>query len=128
MKLSQEKEVCMKREVWIPLLALALAAVPAAASTFLYQSQAELVAQAEAVVQGRIVEVHSFWNAEHTAILTEATLEVEDAVVGAAPTYVNLRTFGGRVAPSPAWLRPSPATTPSVPRARAPGRSTTPTS
>lgn len=87
----------MKRAVWIPLLALALAALPAAASTFLYQSQAELVAHAEAVVQGRIVEVHSFWNAEHTAILTEATLEVEDTVVGAAPTYVNLRTFGGRV-------------------------------
>ena len=87
----------MKRALWIPLLALALAAVPAAASTFLYLSQAELVGNAEAVVQGRIVEVHSFWNAERTAILTEATLEVEDTVVGAAPAYVNLRTFGGQV-------------------------------
>ena len=86
----------MKRAVWLPLLALALAA-PAAASTFLYQSQAELVGRAEAVVQGRIVEVHSFWNAEHTVILTEAVLEVEDTVVGAAPAFVNLRTFGGRV-------------------------------
>ena len=87
----------MKRAVWIPLLALALAAAPAAASTFLHQSQAELVSQAESVVEGRIVEVHSFWNAERTVILTEAVLEVEDAVVGAAPAYVNLRTFGGRV-------------------------------
>lgn len=87
----------MKRAVWIPLLALALAAAPAAASTFLYVSQAELVGQADAVVQGRIVEVHSFWNAERTAILTEATLEVEDTVVGAAPAFVNLRTFGGQV-------------------------------
>jgi hypothetical protein len=87
----------MKRAVWIPLLALALAAIPAAASTFLYLSQADLVAQADAVVQGRIVEVQSFWNAEHTAILTEATLEVEDTMVGAAPAYVNLRTFGGQV-------------------------------
>ena len=87
----------MKRAVWVPILALALAAAPAAASTFLYLSQAELVGQAEAVVQGRVVEVHSFWNAEHTAILTEAVLEVEDTVVGAAPAYVNLRTFGGQV-------------------------------
>lgn len=87
----------MKRAVWIPLLALALAAAPAAASTFLYQSQAELVGQAESVVQGRIVEVHSFWNAERTVILTEAVLEVEDTVIGAAPAFVNLRTFGGRV-------------------------------
>ncbi|HEX7185813.1 MAG TPA: hypothetical protein VF756_28570 [Thermoanaerobaculia bacterium] len=44
-----------------------------------------------------MIEVASFWNAERTAILTEAVLEVEDAIVGAAPQYVNLRTFGGRV-------------------------------
>jgi hypothetical protein len=90
----------MKRAVSFPLLAvtaLVLAALPAGASTFLALSQAELVAQAEAVVQGRIVEAHSFWNAEHTAILTEAVLEVEDTVVGSAPSYVNLRTFGGQV-------------------------------
>jgi hypothetical protein len=80
------------------LLALAaLVAAPAAASTFLALTTEELVRDAEAVVEGRIVEVSSFWNAEHTAILTEATLEVDDAVVGAAPRFVTLRTFGGRV-------------------------------
>ena len=80
------------------LLALALlVAAPAAASTFIALTPEELVRDAEAVVEGRIVEVSSFWNAEHTAILTEATLEVEDAVVGAAPAFVTLRTFGGRV-------------------------------
>lgn len=90
----------MKRAVSFPLLAVAVfafAAGPAAASTFLALDQAELVAQADAVVQGRIVEVQSFWNPEHTAILTEAVLEVEDSVVGSAPAYVNLRTFGGQV-------------------------------
>ncbi len=87
----------MKRNVvWLLALA-ALVAAPAAASTFIALSVDELVRDAEAVVQGRIVEVGSFWNAEHTAILTEATLEVEDTVVGAAPAYLTLRTFGGRV-------------------------------
>lgn len=80
------------------LLAVAMvAALPAAASTFLALSREELVRDAEAVVVGRIVEVSSFWNAERTAIVTEATLEVTDTVVGAAPTYLTLRTFGGRV-------------------------------
>lgn len=90
----------MKRVVSFLLLATAAMtalAGPAGASTFLALSQAELVEQAEAVVQGRIVEVQSFWNSEHTAILTEAVLEVEDTVVGSAPAYVNLRTFGGQV-------------------------------
>ena len=77
-------------------LVLALAS-PAAASTFLALTLDEMVDQAEAVVLGRIVEAHSFWNAERTAILTEAVLEVEDTLVGAAPAYVNLRTFGGQV-------------------------------
>ncbi len=80
------------------LLALALlAAAPAAASTFIALTPEELVRDAAAVVEGRVVEVSSFWNAERTAILTEATLEVDDAVVGEAPAFVTLRTFGGRV-------------------------------
>jgi hypothetical protein len=85
------------RVLWLLAVAALAAAAPAAASTFLALTHEELVRDAEAVVQGRIVEVSSFWNAEHTAILTEATLEVEDTVVGAAPAFVTLRTFGGRV-------------------------------
>jgi hypothetical protein len=87
----------MQRAVWILILALAMSSVPAAASTFLALSREELVEQADAVVAGRVIEVSSFWNAEHTAILTEAVLEVEDSIVGSAPAYVNLRTFGGQV-------------------------------
>jgi hypothetical protein len=87
----------MKRAVWIPILALAASVMPAAASTFLAVSREELVERTDAVVAGRVIEVSSFWNAEHTAILTEAVLEVEDSIVGAAPAYVNLRTFGGQV-------------------------------
>jgi hypothetical protein len=87
----------MKRAVWILILTLGPAVFPAAASTFLALSQKELVEQADAVVAGRIVERQSFWNEEHTAILTEAVLQVEDVIVGSAPAYVNLRTFGGQV-------------------------------
>lgn len=89
----------MKRTIWvcILMLALALPAIPVAASTFLALDREEMVELADAVVAGRVIEVSSFWNAEHTAILTEAVLEVEDTLVGSAPAYVNLRTFGGQV-------------------------------
>jgi hypothetical protein len=91
----------MKRRVWAAVALLALtagwAAVPAGASTFLAVSQDHLVAHAEAVVEGEVLEVASFWNAEHTAILTEAVLRVDDTLVGTAPAFVNLRTFGGKV-------------------------------
>jgi hypothetical protein len=87
----------MKRCLMAAVLCV-LAALPAGASTFLFMSPEELVAQSEAVVQGRVVEVASFWNAEHTAILTEAVVQVEEKVLGDAAPYVRLLTFGGQVA------------------------------
>lgn len=80
------------------LCALVLASgTPAVASTFLEISQEELVAQADAVVQGRVIEVQSFWNKQGTAILTEATVEVEETVLGRERAHVRLVTFGGQV-------------------------------
>jgi hypothetical protein len=77
-------------------LVLALVA-PAAASTFRQISQEELVAGAAAVVQGRVVEVSSFWNREGTAIMTEAVLEIEETLLGPDRSHVRLVTFGGEV-------------------------------
>lgn len=78
--------------------ALALALAPKAqASTFLRVGAEELAAKAEAVVQGRVLEVHSFWNREGTVILTEATIEVEDTVLGPDRSHLRLVTFGGQV-------------------------------
>lgn len=88
----------MKHSVRVVLcLALAAVAIPAGASTFLFMPQEDLVEQAESVVQGRVIDVQSFWNRQGTAILTEAMVEVEDAVVGKVPSHVRLITFGGEV-------------------------------
>lgn len=90
----------MKRSVLLLLAALALVAAagaPAAASTFLAMTTDELAAKADSVVEGRVVAVRSFWNPEHTAILTEADLEIDQTLVGDASGVVTLRTFGGRV-------------------------------
>lgn len=78
-------------------LAIVLMAVPATASTFVAMDQAELVAASDAVIQGEVLEVYSFWNQEGTAVLTEARILVEEVVAGQAPAEVVVRTFGGRV-------------------------------
>lgn len=87
----------MKRIVWLGVIALLLAAIPAAASTFIALSHAELVAGSDAVVQGRVLKVSSFWEKTGRVIVSEAMVQVEEVVKGAAPSVVIVRTFGGTV-------------------------------
>ena len=88
----------MKRSVWIGLSALVLAAaIPAAASTFVALSPGELVAQSDAIVQGRVLKVSSFWSPSGRLIVSEAMIEVEETIAGRAPSVVVLRTAGGTV-------------------------------
>jgi hypothetical protein len=87
----------MNRRVVGLAILLAAGAAAAKSSTFLALSQEELLAGSTAVLQGRVVEVESFWNAERTAILSEALVSVDEVLVGRAPTLVRVRTFGGTV-------------------------------
>jgi hypothetical protein len=77
--------------------ALALAFAQAgAASTFLHVTTADMVAGADAVVEGRVIALRSFW-IDSGYIVTEATVRVDEVVIGTAPRYVTVRTFGGEV-------------------------------
>ena len=76
---------------------LLLLAAPASGSTFLHMSRAELTEKASAVVVGNVLSVESFWTRSGRIIVTEAMVEVEDAVLGEAPSVVIVRTFGGTV-------------------------------
>ena len=90
----------MRVKGWLPsalAFALVFAGAAAHASTFLAMSQEELVAGSAAVVDAQVAQVKSFWNREHTAILTEALVRVDEVIVGEAPAYVKVRTFGGTV-------------------------------
>ena len=62
----------------LALVALALAAVPATASTFLAMSDVELVTGADAIVQGRIVSQRSLWDQTGRVIVTETVVRVQD--------------------------------------------------
>jgi hypothetical protein len=79
------------------LLAVALVAVPAGASTFLAMTQDELVRDSAAVIQGRVLQVNSYWEKTGTVIVTEALIQVEDTVFGDVPSVVAVKTFGGKV-------------------------------
>ncbi|HXT22965.1 MAG TPA: hypothetical protein VN923_19610, partial [Thermoanaerobaculia bacterium] len=74
-----------------------LLAAPAYGSTFLHMSRAELTKKASAVVVGNVLSVESFWTKSGRIIVTEAMVEVEDAVLGETPSVVRVRTFGGTV-------------------------------
>ncbi|MGH7731440.1 MAG: hypothetical protein ACRENJ_09350 [Candidatus Eiseniibacteriota bacterium] len=55
-------------------LALALtvlAAIPAGATTLIRQGLDKLTAENQSVVYGRVLDIHSYWNAEQTMIMTD---------------------------------------------------------
>ena len=89
----------MKRAILFGCLALAVVSMlPVDASTFLGMDQRELLANSDAVVVGRVLQVDSFWNAEHTMIVTEAAVEIQETVVGKPrSSVVTIRTYGGQV-------------------------------
>lgn len=87
----------MKRLVSGVLLIALVAAVPVAASTFLAMDSMDLAREADAVVQGRVLKVDSFWEPTGTVIVSEAMVEVEEQVFGRTPTVVRVKTFGGEV-------------------------------
>jgi hypothetical protein len=87
----------MKRLVWLALFAMMLAVIPAGASTFLAMSPGQLRAQSDAVVQGKVLQVNSFWSSTGRVIVTEAMVQVEEKIRGEAPSVVIVRTFGGTV-------------------------------
>ncbi len=85
----------MKR--WLFLFALVAFAPPSDASTFIFTPQRDLVRDASAIVEGRVLSTSSFWNETGQVIVTEAVFQVEEKIVGKVPSIVVVRTFGGQV-------------------------------
>jgi hypothetical protein len=87
----------MKRCFVVVWLVALVTAGSVSASTFLAMSQAELVKASDAVVKGTVKEVRSFWEETGRVIVTEAVIEVEEALVGRPEAQVVVRTWGGTV-------------------------------
>jgi hypothetical protein len=81
-------------------VALAIAAsvaAPASATTLVRASLDELVAGNEAVVVGEVMDVESYWNAEHTFILTDVRFSVSEVLKGNQRGELTVTLMGGRV-------------------------------
>lgn len=87
----------MKKRLLSLVAVAALAALPLSASTFIAMDEGELLASSQAVVQGEVLDVRSFWNDDRTAIVTEARVLVDELLAGEAPSVVVVKTFGGQV-------------------------------
>ena len=74
-----------------------LLASPAVASTFLALDQKELVANSDAVIEGKVINVESYWDREGRVIVSVATVRVEDTIFGKADEVIRVQTFGGTV-------------------------------
>ena len=57
----------------------------------------QLTMEANTIVLGTVTSQTSAWNAEHTAIYTDVTVEVEEVIKGLSVTEVTFRIAGGIV-------------------------------
>lgn len=77
---------------------IASVAAPAGATTLVRESLDELVAGNRAVVVGEVVDASSYWNEDHTFILTDVRIAVHEALKGdVADREITVTLMGGRV-------------------------------
>lgn len=88
----------MKRLIAIAAAAcIGLHAIPLAASTFVAMTQDELISRSDRVIQGEVVNVQSRWSQSGRVVVSDATVRVDEVLIGDSPQVVQVRTFGGRV-------------------------------
>jgi hypothetical protein len=84
-------------------------AVPAVATTVVQMRDADLAAQAAAVLLGRVTALQSHLDTARGQIFTDVTLALEEVVEGPPlPATVTLRQPGGRVGALHSWVDGSP--------------------
>ena len=85
------------RIVLLVLIAVAFAAIPASATTLVRQGLDRLTAENEMVVHGRVIDIHSYWNADHSFILTDVHVRPSQIVKGGANGDLTFTLMGGQV-------------------------------
>jgi len=81
----------------VAVCASILAAFPAFALVLPDVGFDELVARADGIVYGRIVDKRAAWNADHTLILTHYTMEIDRTYKGFPDTRATWSEIGGEV-------------------------------
>ena len=79
------------------MLAVAATSSPARATTLIERTPEQIARQSALVVDGKVVGVRSYWNADHSRIFTEATVDVDGTHKGRAGARVRVVQIGGVV-------------------------------
>jgi hypothetical protein len=78
-------------------IALALSATSAGATTLIRQGLDQLTKGSETIVQATILDIHSYWNADHYFILTDLRMRPSRILKGDAADDVICTVMGGSV-------------------------------
>ena len=82
----------------LALVLTVLAAIPAGATTLIRSGLDQLTAENEAVVYGRVLDIHSYWNSEHTMIMTDVRVRASQVLKGdRAAREITFTLLGGTV-------------------------------
>src|SRR5262245_4396782 len=82
----------------LAVAALALLTGPAHGTTLIRQGLERLTADDEAILLGRVLDIHSYWNADHTFILTDVRVSPSRVLKGdPAQGDVTFTVMGGSV-------------------------------
>ena len=77
---------------------VAFAALPAGATTLMRAGLDDLTAANSTIVVGEVLDVHSYWNADGTFILTDVTIAADEVVKGeASAKELTVTLLGGTV-------------------------------
>ena len=82
----------------LALVLTVLAAIPAGATTLIRSGLDQLTAANEAVVYGRVLDIHSYWNADHDMIMTDVRVRASQVLKGdRAAREITFTLLGGTV-------------------------------
>ena len=80
--------------VWVAALSLT---TPASATTLVRRGLDQLTLESEKVVEVSVLDLHSYWNADHSFILTDVRARPSRVLKGAADEDVVFTILGGTV-------------------------------
>ena len=82
----------------LALVLTALFAIPAGATTLIRQGLDQLTAGNEAVVYGRVLDIHSYWSSDHDMIMTDVRVRASQVLKGdRAAREISFTLLGGTV-------------------------------
>ena len=82
----------------LALVLTVLAAIPAGATTLIRSGLDKLTSENETVVYGRVLDIHSYWNAEHTIIMSDVRVRASQVLKGdKTAREISFTLLGGTV-------------------------------